>query len=272
MTTVTVIKEQEVLGKGLTIYGTVDEPLFLAKDVAEMIEYSKDSKGNYNVSVMLSKVDEDEKIKVFTNLNNTKVGSNTWFLTESGMYEVLMQSRKPIAKEFKKEVKGILKKLRKGNLSVPSYQIDDDIKRAMRWIQERQNFEKVAYAYKRVSDERNYLAQKVIAHEERLKKIKTLHTVTLIAGKFGLTANKLNSILVAQKIQYKEDEAYHLYEDYKDKSLAEYVTITISEDKVIHNLKWTEKGFHFIVRLLRSMGYTTEAPIQKYQTYHLQQA
>lgn len=61
MSNLTVIKEQEVLGKGFTIYGTVGEPLFLAKNVAEMIEYSKDSKGNYNVSVMLSKVDEDEK-------------------------------------------------------------------------------------------------------------------------------------------------------------------------------------------------------------------
>ena len=45
---------------------------------------------------MLSKVDEEEKIKTFMNLNNSKVGSNTWFLTEDGLYEVLMQSRKPI--------------------------------------------------------------------------------------------------------------------------------------------------------------------------------
>jgi hypothetical protein len=35
-----------------------------------------------------------------------------WFLTEYGLYEVLMQSRKPVAKEFKKEVKAILKQLR----------------------------------------------------------------------------------------------------------------------------------------------------------------
>ncbi|WP_300854391.1 BRO family protein, partial [uncultured Clostridium sp.] len=33
----------------------------------------------------------------------------SWFLTEDGLYEVLMQSRKPIAKAFKKEVKKILK-------------------------------------------------------------------------------------------------------------------------------------------------------------------
>lgn len=36
-----------------------------------------------------------------------------WFLTEDGLYEVLMQSRKPIAKEFKKGVKEILKTIRK---------------------------------------------------------------------------------------------------------------------------------------------------------------
>lgn len=35
-----------------------------------------------------------------------------WFLTEDGLYEVLMQSRKPIAKAFKKEVKQILKTIR----------------------------------------------------------------------------------------------------------------------------------------------------------------
>lgn len=33
-------------------------------------------------------------------------------LTENGLYEVLMQSRKPIAKEFKKGVKAILKEIR----------------------------------------------------------------------------------------------------------------------------------------------------------------
>lgn len=31
-----------------------------------------------------------------------------WFLTEDGLYEVLMQNRKPIVKEFKKEVKNSL--------------------------------------------------------------------------------------------------------------------------------------------------------------------
>jgi len=45
-----------VLGKELTMYGTLEEPLFLAKDVAEWIEHS-------NSRSMLQTVDEDEKVK-----------------------------------------------------------------------------------------------------------------------------------------------------------------------------------------------------------------
>lgn len=105
MNALTVINEQDVLGKRFKIYGTFEEPLFLAKDVAEWIEHSDRSK-------MLKNVDEDEKVK---NIVLTPGGNQEmWFLTEDGLYEVLMQSRKPIAKAFKKEVKKILKALRTG--------------------------------------------------------------------------------------------------------------------------------------------------------------
>lgn len=88
-----IVGTYKILEKDFQVYGTVEHPLFRASDVAERIDYSKDSKGNHNVSVMLSRVDEDEKVKINTNLNNVKVGSNTWFLTENGLYGVCMQSR-----------------------------------------------------------------------------------------------------------------------------------------------------------------------------------
>lgn len=75
----------------------------MAKDVAEWIDYSKRSDGSYQVGQMLKSVDEDEKISTVNNFN----GKEMWFLTEDGLYKVLMQSRKPIAKAFKKEVKKI---------------------------------------------------------------------------------------------------------------------------------------------------------------------
>ena len=116
------IKEQEVLGKQFRVYGTFEEPLFLAKDVAEWIDYSKTSQGYYNVSKMLMTIDEDEKLTI----TNSNSGGSKLFLTEDGLYEVLMQSRKPIAKQFKKEVKFILKQIRQTGGYIPIQQEESD--------------------------------------------------------------------------------------------------------------------------------------------------
>ncbi|MDM5426713.1 Bro-N domain-containing protein [Bacillus mycoides] len=101
----TVIHQQEVLGRGFKVYGTTEEPLFLAKDVAEWIEY-----GDKNTYRLLNNVDEDEKITCSTQYGGQL--REMHFLTEGGIYEVLMTSRKPIAKQWKKEVKKILKNIR----------------------------------------------------------------------------------------------------------------------------------------------------------------
>ena len=85
------------------MYGTAEQPLFKAADIATLIEHT-------DVSTMLRTVDQDEKE---TNIVCTPGGNQkAWFLTEDGLYEVLMQSRKPIAKEFKRGVKAILKEIR----------------------------------------------------------------------------------------------------------------------------------------------------------------
>ena len=106
-----IVKKEQVLGQEFTVYGDFENPLFLAKDVAKWIEHS-------DVSTMLRSVDEDEKV---TNIVCTLGGNQkAWFLTENGLYEVLMLSRKPIAKDFKKEVKRILHEIRTtGGYTVP---------------------------------------------------------------------------------------------------------------------------------------------------------
>lgn len=96
--------EVTLMGKTFNVYGTVEEPLFRAKDVADWIEHS-------NVSAMVQSIDEDEKLTINITYSEQQK-HNELFLTENGVYEVLMLSRKPIAKEFKKEVKKMLHALR----------------------------------------------------------------------------------------------------------------------------------------------------------------
>lgn len=99
------IETATILGKEFVIYGTVQNPWFKAKDVAEWIEYDTSS-----INKLISGVDEDEAARI--NLPTSSGAKETWFLSENGVYEVLMQSRKPVAKEFKKEIKKLLKAIR----------------------------------------------------------------------------------------------------------------------------------------------------------------
>ena len=122
-----VLDKREVFGNEFRIYGTAENPLFLAKDVAEMIEHSNPSK-------MLNCIDEEEKELILCDVTNSyttptkaRKTQEMWFLTEDGLYEILMQSRKPIAKQFKKEVKNILKTIRKHG----AYMTENTIEKAL---------------------------------------------------------------------------------------------------------------------------------------------
>ncbi|HFI0514113.1 TPA: phage antirepressor KilAC domain-containing protein [Streptococcus suis] len=111
-----IINQQEVLGKNFTIYGTLEDPLFLAKDVADWIEHS-------NPTEMLKGIDKDEKLtSTILRAGQTREVN---LLTENGLYEVLMQSRKPIAKQFKKQVKQILKSIRKHGMFATDELLDN---------------------------------------------------------------------------------------------------------------------------------------------------
>lgn len=113
-----IIDEREILGKQFRIFGDFENPLFLAKDVAEWIEYDTSS-----INKMLNNVDETEKVR--KNIPTPGGNQEMWFLTEDGLYEVLMLSRKPIAKEFKKQIKEILKTIRKNGMYVTERLLDN---------------------------------------------------------------------------------------------------------------------------------------------------
>lgn len=112
---INVLKQTELLGRQFEVYGTPQEPLFVATDVAKMIEHTQPSK-------LVQMVEEDEKLMgtIFLSGQNREV----WLLTENGLYEVLMQSRKPIAKQFKKGVKAILKEIRTNGGYISNQQED----------------------------------------------------------------------------------------------------------------------------------------------------
>ena len=100
-----ILRTIRVHGADLDIYGSKNEPLFLAVDIAKMIGYSVS-----NTNQMLNTIDLSEKLTL--RMKWLGQGREMWFVTEYGLYEILMQSRKPIARKFKSSIKNMLRDLR----------------------------------------------------------------------------------------------------------------------------------------------------------------
>jgi len=239
MKEVKVINEQDVLGKDFRVYGRPEEPLFLARDVAEWIEYSRRPDGSYNVSAMLNAIDDDEKIKIHTTVNNVNGGSDAWFLTEDGLYEILMLSRKPIAKDFKKEVKKILKSIRKHGIYATDKVIDDILNNPDFGIE----------LLTKLKEER---AARLAAEKKNaiLMHVNKTYTMTEIAKELGLkSAIELNKRLAEKKIQYKVNETWVMYSQYSDLGYEEIKQEVLDTGKVVYHRRITQMGREFILNL-----------------------
>lgn len=91
--------------KKLDVYSSLDEPLFKAKDIADMIEYSSG-----NVSKMLEVCEHDETLNLPVVVSGQR--RKTRFVTETGLYNILSQSRKPLARRWRRIIHDELINLR----------------------------------------------------------------------------------------------------------------------------------------------------------------
>lgn len=241
----TIINEQEVLGKHFAVYGTADEPLFVAKDVAEWIEHS-------NPTEMLKSVDDDEKL-TSTILRAGQIREVN-LLTENGLYEVLMQSRKPLAKEFKKKVKEILKSIRKHGL----YAIDDLLENPDMAIAALQKLKEERQLRLKAQEEvaqKNQIIQELqpkATYYDLVLQNKSLVAISVIAKDYGMSAKKLNKILHELKIQFKQGKTWLLYQKYAGKGYTQSKTHTIDADYSKMHTYWTQKGRLFLYDLLKN--------------------
>lgn len=241
----TIINEQEVLGKHFTVYGTADEPFFVAKDVAEWIEHS-------NPTEMLKSVDDDEKL-TSTILRAGQIREVN-LLTENGLYEVLMQSRKPLAKEFKKKVKEILKSIRKHGL----YAIDDLLENpdmAIAALQKLKEERRLRLQAQEEIAQKNQIIQELqpkASYYDLVLQNKSLVAISVIAKDYGMSAKKMNKILHELKIQFKQGNTWLLYQKYAGKGYTQSKTHTIDADYSKMHTYWTQKGRLFLYDLLKN--------------------
>ncbi len=81
----------------IPVYGDLDNPLFKASDVADLVDY-----GEGNVWNLLRLCEEDEHLKLSMVVSGQH--RQVSFVTETGLYNILSQSRKQIARAWRRVV------------------------------------------------------------------------------------------------------------------------------------------------------------------------
>lgn len=260
MNEVKVIHTSILLGKEIDVYGTKDEPLFKAKDVAEWL-------GLTNVSEMIKTVGEDERSKF-----NLGRQGETWMLSEDGLYEVFMQSRKPIAKQFKKGVKEILKSIRKTGGYIASNATDtpemimaralkvadETIKRNEQRMRELEAQTEQQATTIGLQQERLTAAAPKVDYYDKTLASKDCMTTTQIANDIGLSAKTLNKKLHEAGIIYNQSGQWIVNAKYKGWNLYASRTYTYQREDGETGTKvttvWNQRGRRFILALHRN-GY-----------------
>ncbi|WP_313309713.1 phage antirepressor [Lactococcus taiwanensis] len=247
---------QNIDGFNAKIYGTAENPLFLAKDIAELIEHSR-------ASEMLKTVDDDEKL--MQPILASGQNRNMWFLTEDGLYEVLMSSKKPQAKIFKKKVKEILKTIRKHGAYMTNEVIEKTLTSPDFIIQLATKLKEEQEARLELEKENSQLSLDLAEATEKTRYLDLILDspdeliVKQIAQDYGISAVKFNQILNKLRIQYKQNNQWILYSKFQGKGYIKSRTFNyIGSDKKQHtriNTCWTQKGREFLYRKLKKAGY-----------------
>lgn len=263
MNEVKIINKSTFLDKEIDVWGSVERPLFRANDLMNWL-------GIKNVTTLIERVDKEEVLK----LNLSSRSGETWFLTEDGLYEVLMSSRKPIAKQFKKGVKKILHEIRTKGGYLATTQNDTPatiLARAMKVADE-----VIAEHEKRIKEleeqgrhQEIVIEQKDAQIDAQDKQIKiaapkaeyydntlastTCITTTQVADDLHITARTLNTKLKELGIIYSQSGQWHLKMPYKGWNLAGTRTYNYQssngEISTSTTLVWNQRGKRFIIAL-----------------------
>ena len=214
--------------------GLIDnEPYFVAKDVCEALSIEK-----YRDAV--ARLDDDERGSLVVDTLGGKQEMTA--LNESGLYSLIMTSRKQEAKEFKKWVtKEVLPSIRKHGIYATDTTIESMIRNPDFAIQLLTTLKEEKAA--RVEAERR---NAVLMHATKT------YTATEIAKEIGLkSAIALNNKLSDLKIQFKQNGTWVLYSKYADLGYTDIKQSVLDSGHIVYDRRWTQDGRAFVLELLK---------------------
>ena len=229
------------------------EPFFVGKDVAEILGYADTNKA------IAMHVDEEDKLNDKMALSLGQRGG--WFINESGLYSLILTSKLPKAKAFKRWVTSeVLPSIRKHGLyAVDEILANPDI--AIKVLQElKAEREKRRSLEGTVAVQNQQIAemQPKVSYYDLILQCPDLMPITTIAKDYGWSAKRLNAYLHEQGIQFKQSGIWLLYQQYAEQGYTSTKTHNYAgEDGTQHakpHTYWTQKGRLFLYDFLKARG------------------
>lgn len=233
------------------------EPWFVSKDVATVLGYTD------TINAIKRHVDSEDKAGCQI---ATQFGvKETTIINESGLYSLVLSSKLPNAKKFKRWVTNeVLPSIRKHG----AYMTEQTLERA---LTSPDFLIELATQLKAEQEQRKQLETTVAVQEQQIAELqpkasyydvvlncKDLLSITSIAKDYGKSGVWLNRYLHQNGVQYKQGNNWLLYQKYAEKGYTSTKTQTFpgadgQQHTKVHTY-WTQKGRLFIYDLLKANG------------------
>ena len=230
------------------------EPYFLGKDVAEILGYTNPSKA------LSDHVDEEDK------LNNESLSSlgqrGGWLINESGLYSLILSSKLPTARRFKRWVTSeVLPTIRRHGV----YAVDevlanpDMLIEALLQLKAEREINQALKETVAVQNQQIVEMKPKASYYDVVLNCKDLVAISVIAKDYGWSANRMNQYLHQKGVQYKQgNKIWLLYQKYAEMGYTNTKTHSYpGNDGTMHtavHTYWTQQGRLFIYELLKSDG------------------
>ncbi|AYJ46706.1 phage antirepressor [Enterococcus casseliflavus] len=218
-----------------------DEPYFVGKDVASVLGYSNTPKA------IRDHVDEEDKTQ---NESFTVNGTALMLINESGLYSLILKSKMPNARKFKRWV---------------TSEVLPTIRKTGSYTNVPQSFAQALRLAADLEEKNQLLEQQIAEYEPKISYLDMILSSTgtvatsQIAADYGMSAIALNKLLNELGVQHKVSGQWILYRKHMNQGYTKSHTSEIPKAdggvKVVMNTKWTQKGRVFIYNLLTAEGY-----------------
>lgn len=230
-----------------------DEPYFVGKDVAEILGYKNPQKA------IRDHIDEEDKT---LNESFTVNGTKGILINESGLYSLILSSKMPNAKKFKRWVTSeVLPTIRKhGVYAVDELLNDPDMLiAALTKLKAEREKTNALMATVAVQNQQIVEMKPKASYYDVVLNCKDLVAISVIAKDYGWSANRMNQYLHDKGVQYKQgNKIWLLYQKYAEMGYTSTKTHSYpGSDGTMHtkvHTYWTQQGRLFIYGLLKADG------------------